>query len=50
MGGSKKGEATSVFQGLLRFASHQKFVNDKWMEAYLRLLREHVRSGEFPAP
>jgi hypothetical protein len=60
MGGSKNGEAsianmmlsnaTSVIQGLLRFASHQKFVNDKWMEAYLRLLREHVRSGEFPAP
>jgi hypothetical protein len=60
MGGSMNGEAsianmmlsnaTSVFQGLLRFASHQKFVNDKWMEAYLRLLREQVRSGEFPAP
>ena len=60
MGGSKNGEvsiasmmlsnASSVFQGLLQFASHQKFVNDIWMEAYLMLLREHVRSGEFPAP
>ncbi|PVH70379.1 hypothetical protein DL98DRAFT_661210 [Cadophora sp. DSE1049] len=60
MGDSMNGEAsianmmlsnaTSVFQGMLRFASHQKFVNDKWMEAYLRLLREHVRSREFPAP
>ncbi|KAH9211764.1 hypothetical protein DL95DRAFT_525548 [Leptodontidium sp. 2 PMI_412] len=55
MGGSMNGEssianmmlsnATSVFQGLLRFASHQKFVNDKWMEAYLRLLREHAGSS-----
>jgi hypothetical protein len=24
-------DATSVFQDLLGFASHQKFVNDKWM-------------------
>ncbi|KAH6707915.1 hypothetical protein BKA61DRAFT_739162 [Leptodontidium sp. MPI-SDFR-AT-0119] len=55
MGGSMNGEAsvanmmlsnaTSVFQGLLRFASHQKFVNDKWMEANLRLLREHAGSS-----
>lgn len=60
MGGSKNGEesianlmlsnATSVYQGLLRYAGHQKFVNDKWMAAYVRLLREHVRPEEFPAP
>ncbi|EXJ80739.1 hypothetical protein A1O3_07023 [Capronia epimyces CBS 606.96] len=46
----KKGEPTmanlflsdtaSTFQGLLCYASHQKFVNDKWMEAYCKLLRE----------
>ncbi|KAF2454686.1 hypothetical protein BDY21DRAFT_416653 [Lineolata rhizophorae] len=38
-------EATSVFQGLLRYGSYQKFVNDKWMDAYLKLLREHIRSS-----
>lgn len=32
-------DAASVLQGLLRYRSHQKFVNDKWMEAYVRLLR-----------
>jgi hypothetical protein len=32
-----------------QYTSHQKFVNDKWMEAYPRLLREHVRFGKFPA-
>ncbi|MCJ1244536.1 hypothetical protein MMC30_001734 [Trapelia coarctata] len=60
MGSSKKGEvtianimlldATSVFQGLRRYASHQKFVNDKWMDAYLRLVREHVKCKEPPVP
>jgi len=39
-------EAASVFQGLLRYGSHQKFVNDKWMEAYVRLLRRQITSGE----
>ncbi|KAH8745123.1 hypothetical protein F5883DRAFT_268911 [Diaporthe sp. PMI_573] len=43
-------EAASVFQGLLRYGSHQSFVNDKWMEAYLRLLRGHIRSGKQQAP
>lgn len=42
--------ATSVYQGLIEYLSFQAYVNDKWMEAYLRLLREHVRLGEFPAP
>jgi hypothetical protein len=31
-------DAASVLQGLLRYRSHQKFVNDQWMEAYVRLL------------
>jgi hypothetical protein len=39
-------EAASIVQGLLRCRSHQKFVNDKWMEAYMRLLREHITSRE----
>ncbi|KAH6624160.1 hypothetical protein B0J18DRAFT_409649 [Chaetomium sp. MPI-SDFR-AT-0129] len=39
-------DAASVFQGLVRYQGHQKFVNDKWMEAYLKLLRGHIRSGE----
>lgn len=33
-------DAASVWQGLLRYRSHQKFVNDKWMEAYVRLLHK----------
>lgn len=59
MGGSKNKEvsianmmlpnATSVFQGLLRYTSHQKLVNDKWMETYLRFWHKHLRPG-FPAP
>ncbi|KAK3332870.1 hypothetical protein B0T19DRAFT_354543 [Cercophora scortea] len=43
-------EAASVLQGLLRYQSHQDFVNDKWMEAYLKLLRGHIRSGEQQTP
>ncbi|PNY18157.1 Uncharacterized protein TCAP_07596 [Tolypocladium capitatum] len=43
-------EAASVFQGLVRYGGHQKFVNDKWMEAYLKLLRGHIRSGEQQTP
>ncbi|KND87685.1 hypothetical protein TOPH_07653 [Tolypocladium ophioglossoides CBS 100239] len=39
-------EAASVFQGLQRYRGHQKWVNDKWMEAYLKLLRGHIKSGE----
>ena len=59
IGSGKKGEATvanmmlsdaaSVFQGLLHYMSHQKFVNDSWMGAYLKLLREHVKSEELSA-
>jgi hypothetical protein len=33
-------DAASIVQGLLCYASHQKFVNDKWMEAYSKLLRK----------
>ncbi|KAK5218482.1 hypothetical protein LTR47_011704 [Exophiala xenobiotica] len=33
-------DATSVLQGLLCYTSHQKFVNETWMEGYLKLLRE----------
>ncbi|KAK0734101.1 hypothetical protein B0T26DRAFT_760841, partial [Lasiosphaeria miniovina] len=32
-------DAPSIVQGVLQYRSHQKFVNDKWMEGYLRLLR-----------
>ncbi|KAK3935482.1 hypothetical protein QBC46DRAFT_358193 [Diplogelasinospora grovesii] len=39
-------EAASIFQGLVRYGSHQKFVNDKWMEAYVRLLRKQITSRE----
>lgn len=59
MGGSKNGEesianlmlsnATSVYQGLQRYVGHQKFSNDKWMAAYVRLLRELVGPEDFPA-
>ena len=39
-------EAASIVQGLLRYSSHQRSVNDKWMEAYLKLLRRCAdRSG-----
>ena len=33
-------DAASIVQGLLCYAGHQKFVNDKWMEAYSKLLRK----------
>ncbi|KAJ4528071.1 hypothetical protein HRR83_000822 [Exophiala dermatitidis] len=33
-------DAASIVQGLLCYAGHQKFVNDKWMEAYCKLLRK----------
>ena len=56
IGSSEKGEgmianmmlsdATSVFQGLLQYTNHQKFVNDAWMEVYLKLLRGHIMSDE----
>jgi hypothetical protein len=39
-------DAASIFQGLLRYQGYQKSTNDKWMEAYVRILRGHVRSGE----
>lgn len=39
-------DAASIFQGLLRYQSHQTLTNDKWMEAYLKLLRGNVRSRE----
>ncbi|KAH7327546.1 hypothetical protein BKA65DRAFT_567073 [Rhexocercosporidium sp. MPI-PUGE-AT-0058] len=35
-------DAASVVRGLVQFLGHQKSVNDKWMEAYLRHLRETV--------
>ena len=34
-------DAASVFQGLVRYRAHQKFVNDNWMEAYGRLLHSY---------
>jgi hypothetical protein len=33
-------DAASIVQGLRCYASYQKFVNDKWMEAYSKLLRK----------
>jgi hypothetical protein len=41
-------DAASVFQGLRRYGSHQKFVNDKWMQAYVRLLCNKSRLGSKP--
>lgn len=38
-------DAASILQGLLRYMGYQKNVNDKWMDAYLRLLRENARAG-----
>lgn len=38
-------DAASIVQGVLRYKGHQKFVNDKWMDAYVRLLRSTVASG-----
>lgn len=38
-------DAASVFQGLLRYQGHQVFVNDQWMEAYLRLIRGYAQTG-----
>ncbi|KAF1959798.1 hypothetical protein CC80DRAFT_545231 [Byssothecium circinans] len=39
-------DGASIFQGLLRYKGHQKFVNDNWMEAYLKLLRRENGSLE----
>ncbi|KAF5976140.1 protein kinase-like domain-containing protein [Fusarium bulbicola] len=36
-------DAASVFQGLVRYQGHQVFVNNQWMEAYLRLIRGHFQ-------
>ncbi|PNY24387.1 Uncharacterized protein TCAP_05683 [Tolypocladium capitatum] len=38
-------DAASVFQGLVRYGGHQKHVNDEGIEAYLTLLRGHIKSG-----
>ncbi|KAF9761851.1 hypothetical protein IL306_003659 [Fusarium sp. DS 682] len=35
-------DAASAFQGLLRYQCHQAFVNDKWMDVYLKLIRERI--------
>ncbi|KAF5718209.1 kinase-like domain-containing protein [Fusarium globosum] len=37
-------DAASVFQGLVRYQGHQVFVNNQWMEAYLRLIRAHFQT------
>lgn len=34
-------DAASILQGLLKYRGHQKWVNDKWMEAYVKLLHSH---------
>jgi hypothetical protein len=39
-------DGASIFQGLRGYASHQRFVNDMWVEAYLTLLHKYLRSGE----
>ncbi|KAG5761086.1 hypothetical protein H9Q72_010812 [Fusarium xylarioides] len=36
-------DAASVFQGLVRYQGHQVFVNNQWMEAYLKLIRGHFQ-------
>ncbi len=35
---------TSIVQGLVEYASHQDSVNDRWMEAFRKLLLEHAKS------
>ncbi|KAF5530799.1 kinase-like domain-containing protein [Fusarium mexicanum] len=37
-------DAASVFQGLVRYQGHQVFVNNQWMEAYLKLIRGYFQS------
>ncbi|KAK5992196.1 Found in mitochondrial proteome protein 29 [Cladobotryum mycophilum] len=34
-------DAASMYQGLLRYRGHQKWVNDQWMEAYMGFLRRY---------
>ena len=38
--------AASMVQGLRQFASHQKSVNDKWMTAFVKLLRDYANLVE----
>ncbi|KAM0083809.1 hypothetical protein ACKRZS_004015 [Fusarium odoratissimum] len=42
-------DAASVFQGLVRCQGHEAFVNNQWMEAYLKLLRGHFQPNASPA-
>ncbi|RGP66279.1 kinaselike domain [Fusarium sporotrichioides] len=37
-------DAASVFHGILSYQQHQDFVNDEWMLAYTKLLRDHAKS------
>lgn len=39
-------DAASVYQGHLGYMGHQLFVNDRWMKAYAKLLREHIKPVE----
>ncbi|KAI9761634.1 MAG: hypothetical protein M4579_000868 [Chaenotheca gracillima] len=43
-------EAASIYRGIHSYMSHQKFVNDKWMDAYTRLLLKNVKPREPSAP
>lgn len=43
------GISTSVWQGMMEYLGHQKFVNDAWMAAYMRLLRKRYRVKEAQA-
>ncbi|KAF2496589.1 hypothetical protein BU16DRAFT_571698 [Lophium mytilinum] len=38
-------DAAFVYHGMFKYAGHQKFVNDKWMDGYSRMLRQHIKSG-----
>jgi len=35
-------DVSSVIQGLMDYRNHDQGVNDKWMEAYLKILRERI--------
>ncbi|POR32133.1 Uncharacterized protein TPAR_07635 [Tolypocladium paradoxum] len=39
-------DAASIYQGLEAYESNQGWVNDRWMQAYLKLLRKHVQAEE----
>ncbi|EMT67774.1 hypothetical protein FOC4_g10005883 [Fusarium odoratissimum] len=43
-------DAASVFQGLVRYQGRQLFVNNQWVEAYLKLIRGHFEPNASTSP